>query len=49
MCSVPPSPLSRWEDDEDEVIIDVFTSSKDQEHYAIELNPVEDAVMRWVT
>ena len=49
LCSVPPSPLSRWEDDEDEVIIDVFTSSKDQEHYAIELNPVEDAVMRWVT
>ena len=49
LCSVPPSPLSRWEDDEDEVIIDVFTSSKDQEHYTIEVNPVEDAVMRWVT
>ena len=49
LCSVPPSPLSQWGDDEDEVIIDVFTSSPDQEHYTIEVNPVEDAVMRWVT
>ena len=49
LCSVPPSPLSQWGDNDEEVIIDVFTSSPDQEHYTIEVNPVEDAVMRWVT
>ena len=49
LCSVPPSPLSQWSDNDEEVIIDVFTSSADQEHYTIEVNPVEDAVMRWVT
>ena len=46
LCSVSPLPLSQWEQEEGEVIIDVFTSSTSGENYTIEVTPVEDAVLR---
>ena len=46
LCSVPPSPLSWWKDEEEEFIIDVFTSSSEEESYNVDVTPVEDTVLK---
>ena len=46
LCNVPLLSLSRWGQEEGEVIIDVFTSSASGENYTIEVTPVEDAELK---
>ena len=45
LCSLP-APLSQWEEDGKEVILNVFTSSTEKEDYSLEVTPVEDASLR---
>ena len=46
LCSAPPSRLSQWGEEGEEVIIDVFTSSSDKQNYTIEVIPVEQSELK---